>query len=41
MIAEDSLNGPNGETLERVPGHLAFWFAWDGYLGVESELYEG
>lgn len=40
-IAEDSLNGPKGEKLKRVPGHLAFWFAWDGYLGVESDLYEG
>lgn len=23
----------------RVAGHVAFWFAWDNYLGVESELY--
>ncbi|MFK8034372.1 MAG: DUF3179 domain-containing protein [Hyphomicrobiales bacterium] len=40
-IEEARLMGPNGEELKRVPGHLAFWFAWDGYLGIESELYEG
>lgn len=40
-IEEARLMGPNGEELKRVPGHLAFWFAWDGYLGVESKLYEG
>jgi hypothetical protein len=27
--------------LARVPGHIAYWFAWDGYLGVESALYGG
>ncbi|WP_343561417.1 DUF3179 domain-containing protein [Kiloniella sp. b19] len=41
QITEDNLIGPNGETLPRVPGHIAYWFAWDGYLGVGSELYEG
>lgn len=40
-ITEGNLIGPDGEKLERVPGHLAFWFAWDGYLGVDSELYGG
>jgi len=24
----------------RVAGHVAYWFAWDNYLGVESALYE-
>lgn len=23
----------------RVAGHVAFWFAWDNYLGVKSEIY--
>lgn len=40
-LSEDFLIGPNGEKLARVAGHVAYWFAWDGYLGVESELYKG
>lgn len=39
-VGEDALTGPAGEMLARVPGHIAYWFAWDGYLGVESELYQ-
>lgn len=38
-ISEDFLTGPDGESLARVPGHIAYWFAWDGYLGLKSELY--
>jgi hypothetical protein len=37
-ITEEAL-GSNGKTLPRVAGHIAFWFAWNGYLGAESELY--
>ncbi|MEM9733447.1 MAG: DUF3179 domain-containing protein [Pseudomonadota bacterium] len=40
-ITEDALKGPKNKTLARVPGHIAYWFAWDGYLGVESALYDG
>lgn len=40
-LTEDSLVGPDGIALARVPGHISYWFAWDGYLGVESELYAG
>ena len=32
--------GPDGKTLPRVPGHISYWFAWDSYLGVKSELYK-
>ncbi len=39
-ISEDALIGPKGERLPRVAGHVAYWFAWDGYLGAESDLYE-
>ena len=39
QIGEDALTGPDGTRLARVPGHIAYWFAWDGYLGVESDLY--
>lgn len=38
-IGEDHLTGPEGTRLYRVAGHVAYWFAWDGYLGVKSELY--
>ena len=40
-VTEASLNGPAGEGLPRVPGHVSYWFAWDGYLGVASALYTG
>lgn len=39
-ITENALVGPGGETLDRVPGHISYWFAWDGYLGVDSDLYK-
>ncbi|MGF1475658.1 MAG: DUF3179 domain-containing protein [Geminicoccaceae bacterium] len=29
-----------GEEIPRVPGHVAYWFAWAGYLGDATELYE-
>lgn len=38
-VTEAALVGPGGQKLARVPGHLSYWFAWDGYLGVASELY--
>ena len=30
-VTEDALVGPDGATLERLPGHLAFWFGWFSY----------
>ena len=39
-VGEDQLTGPDGTKLARVAGHIAYWFAWDGYLGVASELYK-
>jgi len=38
-VTEDALIGPKGDTLSRQPGHVSYWFAWDGYLGVKSKLY--
>lgn len=38
-VTEDALVGPDGDRLARVPGHVSYWFAWDGYLGLDSELY--
>lgn len=39
-VTEAELLGPDGETLARLPGHISYWFAWDGYLGVQSTLYQ-
>ena len=39
-VEEDFMVGPDGTRLARAPGHISYWFAWDGYLGVRSELYE-
>lgn len=40
QVSEDGL--VSGTTvLPRVAGHVAYWFAWDGYLGARSELYKG
>ena len=32
-VTETTLIGPQGENLSRLPGHLAYWFAWSNYLG--------
>ena len=37
-ITEDALVGPKGEKLERLPGHIAYWFAWSGYFGDKGEV---
>ena len=40
QVTEDALI--SGETqLPRVAGHVAYWFAWNGYLGAKSALYRG
>lgn len=31
-VEEASLVASNGERLSRLPGHLAYWFAWSSYL---------
>lgn len=33
QITEDALLGPAGDRLARLPGHIAFWFAWAGTMG--------
>jgi len=30
-VTEKALVGPDGRTLKRLPGHIAYWFAWQGY----------
>ena len=39
-ITERGLKRADGETLKRLPGHVAYWFAWAGYLGDKSELFD-
>ena len=38
QVTEDALLGPSGERLERLPGHLAYWFGWFNFF-PESEVY--
>ena len=33
-VTEDALVAPDGTRLARLPGHVSYWFAWDGYLGL-------
>ena len=37
-VTEDALTATDGRTLARLPGHVAYWFAWSGYLGGQGEL---
>ncbi len=38
QVTEEALLGPDGVKLPRVAGHVAYWFAWAGYLGADAEL---
>jgi hypothetical protein len=40
-VEEEQLTGPNGQRLARLPGHIAYWFGWQSFVGGESEFYEG
>jgi hypothetical protein len=31
-VDETALMGPSGQRLERLPGHIAYWFAWQGFI---------
>ena len=39
QIGEEALTAADGRSLARVAGSVAYWFAWDGYLGDGAELY--
>jgi hypothetical protein len=30
-VEEEALIGPYGDRLARLPGHIAYWFAWSGF----------
>ena len=34
---ESALIGPDGRTFARLPGHVAYWFAWAGAWGAGGE----
>ncbi|MEM8731552.1 MAG: DUF3179 domain-containing protein [Pseudomonadota bacterium] len=38
-VTEEALIGPGGSTLPRVAGHIAYWFAWNNYLGDAASVY--
>ncbi len=39
-VEEERLLGPDGATLPRAPGHIAYWFGWNSFVGARSALYE-
>jgi hypothetical protein len=39
-VTEEALLGPHGASLPRLPGHVAYWFAWAGYF-EDAELGSG
>lgn len=38
QVTEEALVSTDGQTLERIAGHLAFWFGWYGFY-PETDLY--
>jgi hypothetical protein len=32
QVEETGLAGPDGQRLERLPGHIAYWFAWQDFV---------
>lgn len=39
QVTEEAIVADDGTKLERVPGHIAYWFGWNSYFGVKSEIY--
>ncbi len=39
QVTEEALVSSDGETLERINGHLSYWFGWYAFY-PETELYE-
>ena len=40
-VGEEHLTNASGQRLARLPGHIAYWFGWQSFVGGESEYYEG
>lgn len=41
VVTEEHLEAASGKRAPRVAGHVSYWFAWNGYLGAQSEYYDG
>ncbi len=41
QVGEEALVAPDGRRLPRLPGHIAYWFGWQSFVGGESEFWEG
>ena len=39
-LKEDALHAADGRRAPRVAGHVAYWFAWSGYLGDDAALFQ-
>ncbi|MEM8812421.1 MAG: DUF3179 domain-containing protein [Pseudomonadota bacterium] len=37
-VTESALISEDGRQLTRLPGHIAYWFAWAGYFGEAGEF---
>ncbi len=40
LMSEQALTAADGQKLKRLSGHIAYWFAWAGYLGERSDLFK-
>jgi len=38
-VTEEALIDDDNQKLNRLPGHISYWFAWAGYLGEKSSLF--
>jgi hypothetical protein len=39
QVTEEALKGPDGQSLARINGHLAYWFGWYAFF-PDTELWE-
>ena len=37
-VREDNLLGTNGEKLDRLAGHISFWFGWQSFF-PDTDVY--
>jgi len=38
QVTEEALVSDTGKKLHRLPGHIAYWFAWSGNFGATGDL---
>ncbi|MEM6491704.1 MAG: hypothetical protein AAF684_07390, partial [Pseudomonadota bacterium] len=38
-VSESEITNSAGERLPRYPGHVAYWFAWNNFIGGDNTLY--